>query len=284
MNWLDKLQRKYGRYAVHNLTKYMTIMYAAGLLIQIFAPGFYEMYLCLNMSQVLKGQIWRLVTFVLYPPGGDLFFSLIMMVIYYQLGNTLAGCWGAFRYNLYIFSGVIFHIIAALLVTLIEGSCVLYGVSYLNMTMLLAFVTEFPDTQFYLFYFIPIKAKWIGIVDAAYLGLIIVCGLLSPLIPSIQISDFSTGVLVLFCVLNYIVYFFSMPGSRFSPKQVKRRADFNRKVNNAGAKKVRAGKHRCAVCGRTEADGENLEFRFCSKCNGNYEYCQDHLYTHMHVE
>lgn len=283
MSWLDKLQRKYGRYAVYNLTKYMTIMYVAGLLLQVFAPGFYESYLCLNMSQVFKGQIWRLVTFVIYPPGGSLFYSLIMMVIYYQLGTTLERCWGALRYNLYIFSGMLFHIVAALLVTLIEGSCVLYGVGYLNMTMLLAFITEFPDTQFYLFYFIPIKAKWIGIVDAAYLGLIIVCGLLSPLIPAIQISNFSTGVLVLFCVLNYIIYFFSMPGSRFSPKQVKRRVEYASKVAGANAK-AKFGKHRCAVCGRTEADGDDLEFRFCSKCNGNYEYCQDHLFTHQHIK
>ena len=37
--------------------------------------------------------------------------------------------------------------------------------------------------------------------------------------------------------------------------------------------------HRCAICGRTEKDGEDLEFRFCSKCKGNYEYCQEHLFT-----
>lgn len=283
MKWLDKLQRKYGRHAIHNLTKYMTIIYATGLILQIMAPGFYEMYLSLHMSQVFKGQIWRLVTFVIYPPGGGLFFSLIMMVIYYQLGNTLENCWGAFRYNLYIFSGVLFHIVAALLVTLIEGDCYLTGVSYLNMTMLLAFITEFPNTQFYLLYFIPVKAKWIGIVDAAYLGLIIVSGLLSPIFPGVQISDFGTGVLVLFCVLNYIVYFFTLPGNRYTPRQIKRRTVYAAKVAASNVK-VKAGLHRCAVCGRTEADGEELEFRFCSKCNGNYEYCQDHLYTHMHVE
>ncbi len=283
MSWLDKLQRKYGRYAVYGLMKYMIAVYAAGLVLEIVAPGFYAMWLCLNMQEVFRGQIWRLVTFVIYPPGGSLFFSLIMMVIYYQLGTALESCWGAFRFNLYIFSGILFHIVAALIVTLLRGNCILFGVSYLNTTMLLAFVTEFPETQFYLFYFIPVKAKWIGIVDAVYLGIIIVSGLLSPLIPSITISNFSTGVLVLFCVLNYVIYFFSAPGKAYTPKQVMRRADYARKVSS-GAAKVRKGKHRCAVCGRTEADGDNLEFRYCSKCKGNYEYCQDHLYTHMHVE
>lgn len=282
MNWLDKLQRKYGRYAIFNLTKYMIIVYAAGLALQVFAPNFYETWLCLDMRQVFKGQIWRLITFVVYPPGGSLFISLVIMVIYYQLGTALERCWGAFRYNLYIFSGVIFHVIAALLVYLIRGNCVIEGVGYLNWTMMLAFVTEFPDTTIYIMYILPVKAKWLGIVYAVYMGLLIVSGLLSPLIPGIMLADFATGVQLLFCVLNYIIYFFSMPGSRFAPKELKRRTDFVRKVN-AGAAKVRSGKHRCAVCGRTENDGD-LEFRFCSKCNGNYEYCQDHLYTHMHVE
>ena len=282
MKWLDKLQRKFGRYAVHDLMKYITVVYAVGLLIEILAPGFYAQYLCLNMSEVLRGQVWRLVTFLVCPPGGSLMMSVIVMVIYYQLGSTLERCWGAFRFNLYILSGVIFHIVAAVIVTILRGNCILYGAEYLNWTMLLAFVTEFPDTVVYIMYILPVKAKWIGIVDAVYLGALIVFGLLSPLIPTIMISNFTTGVVVLFCVMNYIIYFLSAPGSRYTPKQVVRRANYTRKV--VVAKTKAAGRHRCAVCGRTDADGEELEFRFCSKCNGNFEYCQDHLYTHKHVE
>ncbi len=284
MKWLDKLQRKFGRCAVYDLMKYITVIYGVGVLLQIVAPGFYEQYLCLNMQQVFRGQIWRLVTFMVYPPGGSLIMSLLIMLIYYQLGSALERCWGTFRFNLYMLSGIFFHIIAALIVTILEGNCVLYGASYLNWTMLLAFITEFPNTQFYIMFIIPVKAKWIGIADAIYLGAIILFGLLSPLIPTIQFSNFTTGVVVLFCVLNYIIYFFSSPGSHYTPRQMKRRADFARKVAAAAPKAAAAGRHRCAVCGRTEADGDDLEFRFCSKCNGNFEYCQDHLYTHKHVE
>ena len=281
MKWIDKLQRKFGRYAVRDLMKYLTMVYGAGLLIEIIAPGFYAQYLCLNMQAVLHGQIWRLVTFMVYPPGGGLVMSLLIMLIYYHFGTTLERCWGTFRFNLYVFSGILFHIVAAVVVTLLEGNCVLYGANYLHMTMMLAFITEFPDTMFYVMYFLPVKAKWIGIVDAIYLGALIVFGLLSPLIPTIRISNFTTGVVVLLCVLNYIIYFFSAPGSHYTPRQIKRRVEFARKVKVPMAK---AGHHRCAVCGRTEADGDELEFRFCSKCNGNFEYCQDHLYTHKHVE
>ncbi len=281
MKWIDKLQRKFGRYAVDDLMKYITAIYAVGLLIEIVAPGFYHQYLALNMREVFRGQIWRLVTFVVYPPGGSLVMSLLIILIYYQLGGALERCWGRFRFNLYMISGIFFHIIAALVVTLLRGNCVLYGASYLNWTMLLAFITEFPNTQFYIMFILPVKAKWIGIVDAVYMGAIIIFGLLSPLIPTIRFSDFTTGIVALFCVLNYIIYFFSAPGSHYTPRQIKRRAEFAHKVKAPMAK---AGHHRCAVCGRTEADGDDLEFRFCSKCNGNFEYCQDHLYTHKHVE
>lgn len=281
MKWIDKLQRKFGRYAVHDLMKYMTAIYGVGLLIEIIVPGFYAQYLCLNMQAVLHGQVWRLVTFMVYPPGGGLVMSLLIMLIYYHFGTTLERCWGAFRFNLFVFSGIFFHIVAAVVVTLLEGNCILAGANYLHMTMMLAFITEFPDTVFYVMYILPVKAKWIGIVDAIYLGAMIVFGLLSPLIPTIQISDFTTGVVVLLCVLNYIIYFFSAPGSHYTPRQIKRRVEFAHKVKAPMAK---AGHHRCAVCGRTEADGDELEFRFCSKCKGNFEYCQDHLYTHKHVE
>lgn len=274
----------HGRYAVRDLMKYITIIYGTGLLIEILAPGFYGQYLCLNMQEVFRGQIWRLVTFMVYPPGGSLIMSLLIMLIYYQFGSALERCWGAFRFNLYVLSGIFFHIIAAVAVTILEGNCILYGANYLHMTMMLAFITEFPDTVFYVLYFIPVKAKWIGIVDAIYLGALIIFGLLSPLIPTIMISDFTTGVVVLLCVLNYIIYFFSAPGGSYTPKQVMRRANYARKVAAAAPKRAAAGRHRCAVCGRTEADGEEMEFRFCSKCNGNFEYCQDHLYTHKHVE
>ena len=65
------------------------------------------------------------------------------------------------------------------------------------------------------------------------------------------------------------------------PGEIRRKKEFK-----AGVKMQPKGitRHKCAVCGRTEVDSPNLEFRFCSKCNGNYEYCQDHLFNHVHVK
>ena len=79
--------------------------------------------------------------------------------------------------------------------------------------------------------------------------------------------------------LNFIIFFLAMRRNKFSPKEIRRRRTYEKKVRVAAAK---SGQHRCAICGRTEKDGEDLEFRFCSRCVGNYEYCQDHLYMHEH--
>ena len=76
--------------------------------------------------------------------------------------------------------------------------------------------------------------------------------------------------------LNFVLFFFSGGRmSRFRPKEVKRRRDFQKAVNRSRVNPETGGiaKHKCAICGRTELDDPNLEFRFCSKCNGNYEYC-----------
>ena len=66
-------------------------------------------------------------------------------------------------------------------------------------------------------------------------------------------------------------------------REIKRKQKFKSDMKTAQAEKIRLTHHKCAVCGRTEKDDPNLEFRYCSKCEGNLEYCMDHLYTHKHV-
>lgn len=89
-------------------------------------------------------------------------------------------------------------------------------------------------------------------------------------------------------ILNFIIFFLSSRNMKpYTPGQMKRKNDFKRKMRHAERpvnSYANGAKHRCAVCGRTELDDPNLEFRYCSKCNGNYEYCQDHLFTHTHVK
>ena len=113
MNWLDKLERKFGRYAIHNLMYYIIVLYVAGLVLQLFVPEFYYQYLCLDVPAILRGQVWRVVTFIIQPPQTSYLFMVFALYLYYMLGKSLEQTWGAFRFNLYFFAGMLFHVIAA---------------------------------------------------------------------------------------------------------------------------------------------------------------------------
>ena len=293
MNWIDKLEKKFGRYAIHNLMYYVIILYALGYVINVMAPDFYTGYLSLDPTAILHGQIWRIVTFIIYPPSTGLFFFLISMYLYYSIGKVLELQWGAFRFNLYLLTGMLLHVVAAFLSCYVFGANIgpMFGTYYLNYSLFFAFAATYPNMQFLLFFIIPIKAKWLGIINAVYFGVTIVAGFAAPYL-SVQtlltlyqagiIAHPAYAVMALVSLGNFLIFFFGMKNMRrYSPKEVHRRQVYNRSVQQG---EKRASVHRCAVCGRTEKDGDDLVFRYCSKCNGNYEYCQDHLFTHEHVK
>jgi len=293
MNWIDKLEKKFGRYAIRNLMYYIIILYAAGYLIQTLAPGFYYMYLSLDPTAIVRGQIWRMVTFIIYPSSSGLFWFLISMYLYYSIGRTLEYQWGTFRFNLYFFVGVLLHVVAAFICQYVFGVNlgVLFGTYWLNNSLFLAFAATYPNMQFILFFLIPIKAKTLGMIYGVYFGLEIVAGFFANILPYNMLSGLyqigimahpAYSVMALLSLGNFLLFFFGMKNMhRYTPKEVHRRHSFQKSVQQG---EKRATMHKCAICGRTEKDGEDLEFRFCSKCNGNYEYCQNHLFTHEHVK
>ena len=271
MNFMNKMERKFGRYAIPNLMYYIVILYAVGVLVQMMAPAFYIRYLMLDARAILHGQIWRVVTFMIWPPSGSLFFNLIAIYLYYNLGMTLERVWGTFRFNVYFFMGVIGHVLAALLIYIITGQVYILTTDYLNFSLFFAFAATFPEMQFYLFFVLPIKAKYLALFD----GLYFVYGFL--------FGGMSQRIAIVMSLLNFIVYLFMSRGSRLNPKETRRKQVFHTQMREAQKTAEKIGRHRCAVCGRTEEDDPNLVFRYCSKCEGDYEYCQDHLYTHKHV-
>ena len=68
-NWLSKLERKFGRYAISNLMYYIIILYAVGFVLNLVNPGFYYQFLSLDAPAILRGQVWRIVTFIIQPPS-----------------------------------------------------------------------------------------------------------------------------------------------------------------------------------------------------------------------
>ena len=293
MNQHNGLRRKLEKYAIPNLTLYLIICYGIGYLMQYLVPAGYQ-YLMLDPFLVLKGQVWRLVTWILIPPdSSNIFFVLITLYLYYSLGGLLERIWGTYKYNVYLFSGLLFTILGAFvlcgysvlmgaqptmytgLYLLNNGSAVYFGqfsTYYINMSIFLACAASIPDVQVLLMFIFPIKVKWLGIVY----GIIL-------LVNCIQ-GGIATWIVVIFSLLNFLVFFLRSKGKmHLSVGQIKRQQEFHQNLRSAGQTKG-ITRHKCAICGRTELDGDDLEFRFCSKCNGNYEYCQYHLFTHEHVK
>ena len=137
------------------------------------------------------------------------------------------------------------------------------------MSIFLAFAIVYPEMQVLLMFVIPVKVKWLGILDLVLLGYSFVVGNV--------FVKFSVGA----ALINIAIFYFGIKRlTHLRPKEVKRRMEFKQKVTKAQT----LTRHKCAICGQTEQDNPDLEFRFCSKCNGNYEYCSNHLYTHEHVK
>lgn len=293
MKFSSNFEKKFGKYAVKNLSMVLIICYACGYVLRMISPGIMD-FLYLNPYQIIfHGQIWRLVTWLIVPPSSFDIFTLLMLYFYYSLGTTLERTWGTYRYNVYIFSGILFTIAGAFLLFAytavfqneVDTKLALYmlwvvdnngrsltpmfSTYYVNMSIFLAFACTYPNMQVMMFFLIPIRIKILGIIYGALLVYQFLMG---------SIAD---QFVIAASLMNFVVFFITGRGKvHMTPKQAKRRQEFRREVK----KTTRVTRHKCAICGRTEETNPELEFRFCSKCQGNYEYCQDHIFTHTHIK
>lgn len=286
---MSSFERKFGKYAIKNLSFILVLCYAVGYFFELIdRSNTLIYYLTLNPYAILHGQIWRLVTWILIPPSsGGIFFTLIMLYFYCSIGTTLERTWGTYRYNVYIFGGMLFTIAGSFL---LMGYCYLFQAEqialytpevffsavstvfstyYINMSIFLGFAATFPDAQVLLMFIIPIKVKWLGIIYGVML------------VYEFLIYNVYNKFAILASLLNFIVFFLTSRNMmHLNLKQIHRRQEFKRDIR----KNTGITKHKCAICGRTEVDSPNMQFRFCSKCDGNYEYCEEHLYTHTHIK
>ena len=288
MRFIDKLERKYGRYGIENLTMYIIISYVLGYALMYINPGALSM-LSLNVTKILQGQVWRLITWIVYPPStsSPLWFVIAILFFYYPISASLEHTWGKFKFTLYILSGMIFTVIAAFILHFVMGGVldglggIIFSTYYISLSIFLAYSLTYPDMTVLLMFVIPVKMKWMSIVYAAIV--------IYDVVRYFMNGAWFMALPIVASLLNFVIFFLGTRDfNRYNPKEIHRKNEFRRAVNG-GSKTVpfpgssnAVTKHKCAVCGRTEKDDPNLEFRFCSKCNGNYEYCQDHLYTHIH--
>ncbi|MCI8551973.1 MAG: rhomboid family intramembrane serine protease [Lawsonibacter sp.] len=257
---------------------YIAIGNIAIYLIDLFSLGGLPLVsmLSFNRYAIFHGQIWRLVSFVFISESGDLFmrgsgvfFVLISAYFYWWIGSLLEREWGTTKFTVFYLGGVVLNILYGLF----TGYA---SMAYVNLSMFFAFATLYPEMEILLFMILPVKVKWIGWIDAALFA----WGVLSNLL----IGNWIGALLPMVAVLNYFIFFW--PDFRYLFAKTKRRTSaqtINFKKAQKELRERRGYLHKCSVCGVTDQDDPNMEFRYCSKCSGYYCYCANHINNHTHV-
>lgn len=281
--WLERFCRKHPRLSIPGLMRYIVIGNVLVYLLDMFSlggAGVGSALFSFSREAILSGQVWRLVTFIFVPYSSQgVFFFALTLYFYYFIGNALEREWGPNKFTIFYFFGVLLNVLIGFLV----GGASMY---YVNMSMFFAFATLYPDLQFLLFFIIPVKAKWLAWIDAAYFAFAVVQYLMA--------GRVLLALIPIVAVLNYLLFFASDIGNLFS--SAKRRVQWKAqtrgsyggpKVVNFHGQKTQSKEnylHRCAVCGKTDLSDPQMEFRYCSRCNGYYCYCADHINSHVHIQ
>ena len=283
-SWLDRFCAKHRNLAVPNLMLYIVIGNVIVFVLDMFSRYSFSHMLTFVPYYIFHGQIWRLVTFIFVPEGSKLFFVAISLYFYYFIGNALEREWGSARFTVFYGIGVLVNIAVGLVLSFLYGlnyPWPVVSMYYINMSLFFAFAALYPDLQVLLFFIIPVKVKWLAWLDAAMFAFDIFFSIFS--------RQWITAVLPLVALLNYFIFFWDdlMTVVRRTSQRAAYRANpqtINFKKAQKQVQERRGYLHKCAVCGITDADDPDMEFRYCSKCNGYYCYCMKHINDHVHVE
>lgn len=258
MTFLERLEKRYGRFAIPGLIRIVVAFNALVYILQIINPYFVQM-IDLDPAKIMEGEVWRLVSFVFIPrvlPGGiaSPIFILLALYILWIMGEGLEEAWGAFRLNLFYLCGMLGLIVAAF------GFGGVPTNLYLNLSIFFGFATLYPNHVFYLFLILPVKVKWLAWLAAVFFVFL-------PLLA----APWSFRLSILAGLANYLLFF--GPGLVRNWKAQQAIAARRRRFEEAAAAE-QSTLHRCEVCHRTEVSDPDLDFRVSA--DGN-EYCEEHL-------
>jgi len=259
MSLLDRLERKFRRYSVPNVTVALIACQVAAYLVAQGNAQILEI-LALVPARVLEGDLWRPVSFLFTPPLTNPVFAFFFWYLFYLMGTALEVHWGAFRYNVYLLIGWLATVGVSFLTPEVPSSP-----AFLQGSVFLAFALLFPDFVLYIFFILPVKIKWLALLTWIGYFLAVIYG------------AWTTRLLVAASVLNFFLFFGATIAGRM--KSGHRRMV---RQSSATAKKDEPF-HRCTVCGITDRTHPDMDFRYCSKCDGQHGYCTEHIRNHEHV-
>lgn len=266
---IDRFCAMHPRFGIPNLMRYITIANVVFWLLGLVNRPLMS-YLLFDPALILHGQIWRLITFVFYPPSTGVL-ALLVFYFYYWIGTSLENQWGTGPFTFYLLSGVVLTILYGFLYYFITGRSIILGSTYIFLSMFFSFAVLYPDMQVLFLFFIPIKIKYLALVDAAFF------------LYSILTTPFPENLLPVVATLNFLIFCGGDLKALLPRKKSARTINFR----EASARIRREQQHRnynhkCAVCGRTDVEHPELEFRYCSRCQGFHCFCSEHINNHVH--
>lgn len=258
MRLLDRLEKKLGKYSIHNLS-FIIIL---GQVVVFFANMFGMIsleFLSLSYEKILTGQVWRVITFIFIPMNLSPIWIIFAWYLFYLMGSSLEHYWGTFHFNIYILIGVIFANIVAFLTRIPIGANM-----YIKTSVFLAFAFLYPNYPLRLFFVISVKVKWLALITWAMYAWIVLTGHLM------------LKLLVLASVTNFLLFF-----TKDIIYKIKHR---HRVIKHHSEKKIAKSKplHTCYKCGITDKDDPFMDFRYCSECQPVQCFCEDHINDHEH--
>lgn len=312
---MKNLRRNFERFCYRNRNKgipnlMLYIVFGCGVVSVLSLLGYSSLYELLRFDKnlILQGQVWRLVTYIFTMSGGNILMTLIVLYCTYSLGRAVEYNWGTLKFNLYYLVGIVLMDVYAMI---FDGSTLVYDFSagagalipsgimgyysaymmfFLHLSLVLCYATMYPEAQFVIFFIIPIKARFMSLI---YLGFT----LFEVVRLTVPIVYLPHNLFPLVALLNYFLFFGSdivnlLPTSwrvkRKRPQSSHPTSPARGEPIPFRSKKVDSSKqnysHRCTVCGRTDVSDPQLEFRYCSRCNGYHCYCEDHISNHIHIE
>lgn len=294
---------RHRNWGIPNLMLYISLGSAIVYLISTISRD-YTLYNALdfNRTLILQGQVWRLFSYVFTYSGGNLFFTAISLFCYYSLGRAVENSWGTFRFNLFYLTGIILLDAFAMIfgTVYVDGypipvpDSVYSGmIMYLNLSLFIAYATLYPNSQFLILFIIPVKAWIFALFD-------LVVTLINVVELSYPIMLFPLNLFPLVALANYFLFFGKDVGNLIPMSwKVNSRRLFRKKPKNgvkpipfpsAGSYQATVAQpkapytHRCTICGKTDISNPEMDFRYCSRCNGYYCYCEEHISNHTHVQ
>jgi len=271
---IDRFCALHPRMAIPGLMRYIVGANVIVYFLNMLSNGALG-FLAMDPAAVLRGEIWRVVTYVLLPTNGGIWL-LVSCVFYYWLGESLERVWGSAKFTMYYVSGVLLTVVGALLAYLVDGISVpVYGAVYVNTALFLAYALYNPEAMVRIYFFIPIKMKWVAAFELAIYAV--------QVLRFVFVGMWGMALMPVIALLNLAVF--------FAPA-VQRKADVVRAHNRPQAvqfrkavreqQKQKGYNHKCCVCGKTDTDYPDMQFRYCSKCEGYHCYCEEHIFNHIH--